>query len=417
MRGGLTRRGAVAGVAALAAAPALGGAPARVVVVGGGFGGAAAARALLRLDLAVTLVEPSRSYCACPLSNAVVTGLRPMAAQVFGYEGLARSGVAVVHERAVGIEAGARRVRLEGGDSLAYDRLVVAPGVEMRLDAIPGYDAAASAVMPHAWKAGAQTEDLARRLAAMEDGGLVALAVPDNPYRCPPGPYERASLIAAYLKVHKPRSKILILDAKDVFSKQPLFEEAWAARYGGILEYVPRARGGTLLEVDAAGMSLRTEGGTVRAALASVIPPQRAPELCRTAGLADAGGWCPVDPVTFESRLVPGVHVIGDAAIAGAMPKSAFSAHAQAEVCARAVADLLRGRPPETPRLINVCYSLVAPDRAVSIAGVYGIEWDRLVAIPEAAGISPVGAPDALRAREAGNGAAWFRAVTAELYG
>ncbi|MEA1833646.1 NAD(P)/FAD-dependent oxidoreductase [Methylobacterium durans] len=404
-------------MSALAAAPALGGTRPKVVVIGGGFGGGAAARALHRLGLDVTLVEPSRTYCACPGSNAALVGLRPLAGQVFDYAGFARAGIGVVHERAIGIDASARRVRLSAGGDLAYDRLIVSPGVEMRLDAIPGYDCAASAAMPHAWKAGPQTADLARRLAAMEDGGLVVITVPDNLYRCPPGPYERACLIADYLKARKPRSKVLILDAKDVFSKQPLFEEAWAARYPQHLEYVPKSRGGTLVEVDAAGLTLRAQGGAFRVAVASVIPPQRAPEICRAAGLADATGWCPVDPVTFESRRVPGVHVIGDAAIAGAMPKSAFSATAQAKVCAQAVADLLQDRAPDIPKLINVCYSLVAPERAVSIAGVYGIEWDALVAIPESAGISPVGAPEDLRIREAALGDAWFRTITAEVFG
>ncbi|MDR7039132.1 NADPH-dependent 2,4-dienoyl-CoA reductase/sulfur reductase-like enzyme [Methylobacterium sp. BE186] len=412
-----TRRTVLGGLSALATAPALGGARPDVVVVGGGFGGATAARALCRLGLGVTLVEPARTYHACPLSNAVLVGLRPMASQVFGYGALAAAGIRVVHDRAVAIDGSARRVRLAGGGSLAYDRLIVSPGIEIRLDAIPGYDASASEMMPHAWKAGPQTETLARRLAAMEDGGLVVLTVPDNPYRCPPGPYERASLIADYLKARKPRSKLILLDAKDVFSKQPLFEEAWATRYPQHLEYVPRAQGGRLAEVDASAMTLRAEAGTFRPSVASVIPPQRAPEICRAAGLTDAHGWCPVDPVSFESLRVSGVHVIGDAAMAGAMPKSAFSANDQAKVCAQAVADLLRGRAPAPPKLVNVCYSLVAPGRAVSIAGVYGIEWDTLVAIPEAAGISPVGAPENLRAQEAAHCEAWFEAVTAEMFG
>jgi sulfide dehydrogenase [flavocytochrome c] flavoprotein subunit len=413
-----TRRGLLTGLTALSlAAPALARTPPHVVVVGGGFGGVAVARALVRNGLAVTLVEPSPRYVTCPSSNAVIAGLMPISAITFDYEGVRRSGVSVVQDTVVAIEPDARRVALAGGQHLAYDRLVVSAGIGLRFDAIPGYDEAASATIPHAWKAGAQTALLARQLDAMEDGGLVALTVPALPFRCPPGPYERASLIAHYLKTRKPRSKVIILDAKDSFSKQPLFQSAWTKLYPDHLEWVPLAKGGRLEAVDPTARTVRAEAGVFRAAVLNVIPPQTAPSLCRAAGLTNVSGWCPIDPVTFESTLRPGLHVIGDAAVAGAMPKSAFSAYTQAQVCAQAVTDLLAGRAPVEPRLINVCYSLAAPEYGFSISGVYQPEWDRLVTVPGSDGLSPEDAPPEVRMREAALGRAWYDGMMRALFG
>jgi NADPH-dependent 2,4-dienoyl-CoA reductase/sulfur reductase-like enzyme len=340
-----------------------------------------------------------------------------MAAQRFGYEGLVRAGIQVVHAAATGIDAGARRVTLADGSTLAYDRLVLSPGIDLRFDAIPGYDAAAADRMPHAWKAGEQTLLLARQLAAMPEGGTVVLSVPGNPYRCPPGPYERASLIAHVLKTTKPRAKLILLDAKDTFSKQRLFQSAWAALYPTQLEYVPLAEGGQVSAVDPDAMIVRTDFSEYKADVACIIPPQRAGRIAAVAGVADRSGWCPIDPVTFESRLVPGIHVIGDAAIAGAMPKSAFSANAQAKVCADAVIDLLAGRAPEIPKLINTCYSLVAPGYGISIAGVYHPAGGVLADVEGAGGISPVDAPMALREQEALYAADWYRTMTRQVFG
>nr|WP_244642257.1 NAD(P)/FAD-dependent oxidoreductase [Chelatococcus reniformis] len=410
---------AAAGAGVLAAPHVRAQAGARIVVVGGGFAGASCARALGREagNLAVTLVEPNARYTACPFSNAVIAGLREMDGQNFGYEALRRTGVDVVTARVVAVDAETRRVRLEDGASLDYARLVLAPGIDLDLGAIPGYDAAAAAVLPHAWKAGEQTLLLRRQLEAMADGGLVVIAAPANPFRCPPGPYERASLIAYYLKARKPRSKLIILDAKDAFSKQRLFEAAWTELYGGLIEWVPLSGGGRLTAVDAATRTLTTEFGSHRAAVANVIPPQRAAAVAVAAGVADRTGWCPIDPVTFESRLRPGIHVIGDAAIAGAMPKSAFAADAQAKACARAVAALVRGREPDEPKLINTCYSLVAPDYGISIAGVYQPRGGLLAEVEGAGGVSPIKAPPSFRAVEATYAMAWFRTITDGIFG
>ena len=303
------------------------------------------------------------------------------------------------------------------GTDLRYERLVLAPGIDLRFDALPGYDARAAEIMPHAWRAGEQTETLRRQLEAMEDGGTVVMSVPANPYRCPPGPYERASLIAHYLKTRKPRSKLILLDAKDAFSKQRLFQAGWASLYPGLLEYVPLSAGGGVSAVDAATRTLSTDFGDHRASVANVIPPQQAGRIARMAGVADRSGWCPIDPVSFESRSRPGIHVIGDAAIAGAMPKSAFAANAQAKVCAEAVASLLRDEAPAPPKLINTCYSLVAPYHGISIAGVYRPANGLLADVEGAGGTSPLDAPQSVRALEARYAEDWFRIATADAFG
>jgi NADPH-dependent 2,4-dienoyl-CoA reductase/sulfur reductase-like enzyme len=410
-------KGLTLAASACLARPARGQDRARTVVVGGGFAGATCARELRRAGLDVALLEPSPTYVACPMSNAVVAGLRDLSAQRFGYDALRREGVAVVHQAAVEIDAHGRRVVLADRTVLGYDRVVLAPGIELRFDALPGYDEPAAELMPHAWQAGPQTTLLRDRLEAMDDGGLVAMAVPAAPYRCPPGPYERASLIADYLKTKKPRSKLLVLDAKDTFSKQKLFQAAWQELYPGLLEWVPQSGGGTVTAVDPKAGALVTDFETHAAAVANVIPPQRAARIAQLAGAADRSGWCPIDPVSFESRLLPGVHVIGDAAIAGAMPKSAFAANAQAKACAVAVAALLEGMAPPVPKLINTCYSLLAPGYGISVAGVYAPADGLLADVPGAGGTSPLDAGPEVRALEATYAEDWFGTVTAEVFG
>jgi NADPH-dependent 2,4-dienoyl-CoA reductase/sulfur reductase-like enzyme len=411
--------GAAASVAAavLAAPHVHAQAQPRVVVIGGGFAGASCARALKQLDrdLAVTLVEPDPAYVACPFSNAVVGGLRGIEAQTFDYDRF--DGIALLRKRAVGVDAERRRVRLDDGTDIDYVRLVLAPGIELNFEALPGYDAPAAEIMPHAWKAGRQTLLLRDQLTAMQDGGVVVLSAPANPFRCPPGPYERASLIAHYLKNNKPRSKVIILDAKDAFSKQRLFEAAWQALYPGLIEWVPLSAGGRVTEVDPAAMTLVTEFGSHKADVANIIPPQRAGAIAQVAGAADQTGWCPIDPATFESRLQPGIHVIGDAAIGGAMPKSAFSANAQAKACAAAVAALLHEQQPAQPKLINTCYSLVAPDYGISIAGVYQPHDGLLAELEGAGGISPLDAARDVRKLETAYAEDWFRTITSEVFG
>ena len=339
----MTRRNVVRGIAAAAAAsalpcPSIAQGAARIVVIGGGFGGAACARALRKIDAKwqVTLIEPNRIFVACPFSNEVIAGLRDIEAQQFGYNRIVADGIDVIAQAAVKIDPQARSVGLADGASLTYDRLVLAPGIDLRFDALPGYDEAAAAKMPHAWKAGEQTLLLRRQLEAMDDGGLVAIVAPPGPSRCPPAPYERASLIAHYLKAQKPRSKILILDAKDAFPQQRLFENAWKELYPDMIERIALSQGGRVTSVEPATKSIVTDFGNYTADVANVIPPQKAGRIAEIAGAADNTGWCPIDPVTFASKLVPNIHVIGDACIGGGIPKSASSASAQGKACAEA---------------------------------------------------------------------------------
>jgi len=409
---------AVAASTVLLPAPTLAQGKARVVVLGGGFAGTICARELRRVEpqLTVTLVEVNPTYTACPFSNSVIAGLRDIVAQRFGYEAVRAEGVAVVQDQARSVDAQRRLVSLNSGSTLGYDRLVLAPGIDFRWGALPGYDEAAAGSMPHAWKAGEQTLLLRRQLEAMADGGTVVISAPANPFRCPPGPYERASLIAYYLKSKKPRSKLIVLDAKDSFSKQRLFQAAWQQLYPGLLEWVSLSNGGKVTKVDPATRTLVTDFATYKADVANVIPPQRAGRIAEIAGVSDQTGWCPIDPITFESPLQTGIHVIGDAAIAGAMPKSAFGANAEAKVCAVGIAALLRDETPSSPKLINTCYSLVAPDYGISIAGVYHPLNGRLADVEGAGGLSPAEAPPDFRALEASYAEAWFRTITAETF-
>jgi NADPH-dependent 2,4-dienoyl-CoA reductase/sulfur reductase-like enzyme len=411
---------AVAGAsAAVLPLPAIAqGAGGRVVVVGGGFGGATCARFIRRIDprIAVTLVEASPTFTACPFSNLVIVGLRELKAQEFGYDKLAADQVTVQISPATAIDSQSRNVTLGNGASLPYDRLVLSPGIDIRWDGLPGYTEAAAERMPHAWKAGEQTLLLRRQLEAMEDGGTVVISAPANPFRCPPGPYERASLIAYYLKTKKPKSKLIVLDAKDAFSKQGLFQGAWKALYPN-LEWVSLSSGGKVTSVDAGAMTLVTDFARHKADVANVIPPQKAGRIAEIAGAADRTGWCPIDPATFESKLQPNIHVIGDASIAGAMPKSAFTANAQAKVCAAAVAKLIAGGKPDDPRLINTCYSLVAPDYGISVAGVYRPADGQLKDVEGSGGVSPINAPASTRAAEATFANGWFSTITQEVFG
>ena len=417
------RRTVLRSVAAFAASsllprPSLAQAAPRVVVVGGGFAGATCAREVKRQlpNAAVTLVEANRIFVACPFSNVVIAGLRDISEQEFGYDGVRKAGVELAIQAATGVDAQGRTVTLADGSKLSYDRAVLAPGIDLRFDGLPGYTETAVEAMPHAWKAGEQTVLLRRQLEAMEDGGTVIMSAPANPFRCPPGPYERASLIAHFLKTRKPRSKLIVLDAKDVFSKQRLFQAAWKELYPN-LEWVSLSSGGKVTAVEPATKTFVTDFGRHQAAVANVIPPQRAGRIADAAGVADRTGWCPIDPATFESKLQANIHVIGDASIAGAMPKSAFSANAQAKVCAAAVASLLKGEKPQEPKLINTCYSLVAPDYGISIAGVYRVANNTLADVEGAGGVSPADAPRSFRASEAVYAEAWFRTITAEVFG
>jgi len=392
----------------------------RVIVIGGGYAGANCARALRAANdgIAVTLIEANATYTSPPMSNAVLGGLRDLSSLQFGYDKIAAAGVAVKIATATGVDATARTVSLSTGDKLPYDRLVLAPGIALRFDALSGYSEAAAAQVPHAWTANASQLDLLRhQLEAMADGGTVAIVAPDNPSRCPPGPYERASMIANYLKANKPRSKIVILDAKDTFTMQPLFLQAWKALYPGMIEWKSPSNGGNAASIDVARKTIETDFDNYQYAVANVIPPQKAGAIAALAGVADRSGWCPVDPVTFESQQQKTIHVIGDAAFAGSMPKSAFSGAIEGRQCAKAIAQLLDGKTPAGSNLGSNCYSLVAADYAISVNGNFAPVNGEFAEVDHSIQSSPVDAPASRRAQEAKDADAWFRTITSETFG
>lgn len=382
---------------------------AQVVVVGGGFGGATLAKYLRVLDagIRVTLIEPKTEYATCPGSNWLFAGLTSLDRLTFDYQALQQGyGVEVRSDTVVAIEADRRRIRLASGQYLAYDRLLLSPGIGFRWDAIEGYSSALVDLFPHAWQAGAQTRLLARQIQAMPDGGLMLIAAPPDPYRCPPGPYERASMCAYWLKRHKPRAKILILDPKRSFSKQALFEAGWAKHYGygtpnSLIEWHSLADN-PITRLDVAGKSVITEfGDRFSADVINLIPAQHAGQIAIQTGLTDTSGWCPVKPETSQSLLDEYIHVIGDAAQYAPIPKSAFAANSEAKACAFAVVALLNDQPPPTPNWLNTCYSLVTPEHGISVAGVYRLAADgSIMPVSGAGGVSHANAPGS-RQREA----------------
>jgi NADPH-dependent 2,4-dienoyl-CoA reductase/sulfur reductase-like enzyme len=418
-RRALLRLGAAAWAAAAFPAPSIGQNTPRVVVVGGGFGGANCARALKSMNpnCSVTLVVDGKTYTAFPLSNAVLAGLRPLSAQQFGYDKIAGAGVEIAVGRVTGIDPQAKTVRLGEGRNIAYDRLVIAPGIDVKFDAIKGYSEAAAEVMPYAWTNGAQVALLAQQLEAMSEDGVVVISAPVAPLRCPLGPYERASMIAFFLKIRKPKAKLIVLDSKDSFILQKQFEAAWAELYPGLIEWVGLSQGGNVTEVDVASKTLITDFESYKADVANVIPPQRAAQITSTAGVADRTGWCPVDPITFESQLVPNIHVIGDAAIAGAMPKAASAASAEGRICAAAITELLQGKTPHPRELGSSCYSLIAPNFALAIGDKYRPTDGQFTEVEGNAASTPADATAEQHAQEAKSADAWFAATTRETFG
>jgi sulfide dehydrogenase [flavocytochrome c] flavoprotein chain len=393
---------------------------ARVVVVGGGFGGATCAKYLRRLDpgIAVTLVEPSMKFITCPFSNLVLGGLRGMDSITQNYDALRKKhGVNVMHDTVTAIDAAGKKLKFQSGKALSYDRLVVSPGIDFKWDAVEGYSEKAAQVMPHAWKAGPQTLLLQKKLKAMKNGGTFILVSPPNPFRCPPGPYERASLVAHYFKQHKPRSKIIILDSKDAFSTQDLFQAGWDKLYPGMIEWVPGTKGGTVKSVTLKTMMVDTELDKHKADVVNFIPAQTGGKIAIVSGLANDQGWCPVDPRTFESTLHPGIHVIGDSSIAGALPKSGFAASSEAKMCAAAIVALFRGETPAENSFVNTCYSLLAPRYGISVAGVYRNTEKGITEVEGAGGASPKDAPDSFRVQEAKYAAGWYASITSDIWG
>ncbi|TMG73847.1 MAG: flavocytochrome C [Betaproteobacteria bacterium] len=387
------RRFLAAGATALAAcATSVGKARPRVVVVGAGFGGATLAKYIALWDrgIDVTLVERGERFISCPISNLVLGGTRTMQDITQNYDGLRKYGVQLAKAEALAIDSAKRTISLSGGSTLPYDRLVLSPGVDFLFDEVQGYDAAGSRIL-HAWKAGAQTVELRRRLEAMPEGGVYLLSVPLAPYRCPPGPYERACQVAHYFKRAKPRAKVLVLDANaDVTSKGPLFKRAWEELYKGMIEYHPNAK---VVAVDPAAMSVRTDFDTVKGDVLNVVPPQRAADIAAKTGLITHNNrWCDVDWRTLESKAQPGIHLLGDATLsASGMPKSGHMANQHAKVCAAALIELLNGRAPNATPVMNItCYSFVSDKEVIHVASVHQYEpvQNALLPVKGAGGVS-----------------------------
>ncbi len=380
----------LAGCASTYSGPSIG----RVVVIGGGFGGSTAAHYLKMWggNIDVTLVERNANFVSCPISNLVLGGYKQIADVTKGYGGLKAMGIKVVQGEVTAIDAAGKRVRLADGTQLPYDRLVVSPGVDFMNDAVAGLATpAAQARFLHSWKAGPQTVALRQQLTAMRDGGVVAISIPRAPYRCPPGPYERACMVAAYLKEHKPRSKVLVLDGNpEIVSKKGLFEKAFKDRYSGTLEYRANAE---LREVDAGNGVAKLEFEDVKADVINVIPPQRAGDIARQAGLVNMNNrWVGVNWLTMESTAVANIHVLGDATMsAPLMPKSGHMANQHAKVAAAAIINQLKGLPVNaTPVVMNTCYSFVSKTEVVHVASVhqYNAEQKTFLTVPGSGGVS-----------------------------
>jgi sulfide dehydrogenase [flavocytochrome c] flavoprotein subunit len=368
---------AAAVAAGLGGCATTGGSKGKVVVVGGGWGGNTAAK-YTRMwsgdSIEVTLVERSKAFVSCPISNLVIGGNRTLEQLTTSYDGLARYGVKVVNDWATAVDVDRKQVRLASGDSLPFDRVVISPGIDFMWEQVKGMTPETAEIIPHAWKAGPQTQLLRRQLESMPDGGVVVMSIPLAPYRCPPGPYERICQIAYYLKKAKPKSKLIALDANpQVTSKGPLFTRVWKEDYAGIVEYQPNM---PVSEVDVRGGRFVTNlGDAVRGDVLNLIPPQRAADLARDTGLITANNrWCEVDWMTMESIKVKGVHVLGDSTLsAPAMPKSGHMANQHGKAAAAAIVELMNGRPPVPPTMSNTCYSFVDDRNAVHVASVH--QW------------------------------------------
>jgi sulfide dehydrogenase [flavocytochrome c] flavoprotein subunit len=388
----------------------------RVVVVGGGYGGTIAAKYIRMMDpsIEVVLVERNDHFVSCPFSNLYIGGILPdLSSLTIKYDKLiANHGIKFVQAEVTAIDPAAHTVVTSKG-TLKYDRLVISPGIDFRTEEIEGYNAQTPEIMPHAWKAGPQTVLLRKQLEAMKDGGTVVLAVPLSPFRCPPGPYERTSMIARYLKQHKPKSKIIVVDANpDIASKGPLFKKGWDMHYKGIIDYRKASK---VTAINAANKSVLIEGlDEVKGDVVNLIPPQRAANIAVQAGLVgDDKKWCPIVADTFESTKHKDIHVIGDASIAGAMPKSGYSANSEAKVCATNIVNLMNGRPVTPLSGINTCYSYITDDEAISVAAVYASMDGKIIAVPNSGGVSP--ADWSMVKTEATFAKSWLRNILTEM--
>lgn len=391
----------------------------KVVVIGGGAGGATAARYIAKDskgEIDVTLIEPTRTYYTCFFSNLYLGGFREFASIGHTYGKLAAEyGINVVHDYAVGVDRDARTVTLASGSSVAYDRLIMSPGIDFVEGAVPGWGVAAQNRMPHAYKAGSQTQLLKAQIAAMPQGGVFAMVAPPNPFRCPPGPYERISMVAHYLKEHNPTAKILIADPKAKFSKQGLFEEGWAAHYSGMIERVGPDFGGDKVEVRPDSMELVIDGDVTKVDVCNVIPAQKAGRIAELAGLTNESGWAPVEAHGMTSKVDPNIHVLGDSSAQGDMPKSGFSANSQAKVCAMAVRGALTGSKVFPAKYANTCWSLIDTDDGVKVGASYEATDEKITNI--SGFVSKTGEDAATRKATYEESVGWYEGISADIFG
>ena len=426
-----TTGGVAAAAGVTLAAPSLanasshGGKHGKVVIVGGGVAGATTARYLKlgNSEIDVTVIEPKASYHTCFMSNEVLGGDRPLSGIEQTFDGLVAMGIKVVKDSVTGIDAAKKTVMTAGGSKFGYDHCVVAPGIDFKVDAFASVGEFDK--ITHAWKAGPQTAILRKQLEAMPDGGTVCIVPPTNPFRCPPGPYERTSLIAEYLMHHKPKSKVVVIDRKDKFSKMGLFTQAWKNLYGygtdnSMIEWRSAASTGGIDSISAADMTVETlSGGKEKFDVINYIPPQKAGVVASAAGLTNDKGWCDVSKTTFESKVHKGIYVLGDASVATKMPKSGYSANSQGKVCAAAIVNILAGKPVGTPSYVNTCYSIAGKDYGFSVAAVYRYnEADDIIAgVKGAGGLTPMDATAEMRRREVEFAYSWYNNICKDTWG
>ncbi len=411
---------ATLGLTVLGAPAVLGQAKPRVVVIGGGPGGATAAKYVAKDAkgaIEVVLVEPAKQFITCFHSNLYLGGYKTMESITHSYDKLASTyGIVMNHQAASAIDRDKKQVRLADGSTLAYDRLIVSPGIDLKYDSVPGWGEAHEEAMPHAWKAGKQTQNLKARLDAVPDGGVIIMIAPPNPYRCPPGPYERVSMMAHTLKTAgKKKAKIIVLDPKDSFSKQALFQEGWEKHYPGQVEWITAKIYETIKSVDPKTNSVVTGFETYKdAALVNVIPAQMAGKIARDAGLANASGFCPIDPVNMKSTQDGNIYVVGDACIPGDMPKSAFAANSQAKVAALMARGELTGAQTFPARYTNTCWSLIETDDTVKVGGRYEAKDGKIAAVETF--VSKTGEAASLRKQTQEENVGWYSGITADIF-
>lgn len=416
LRTGLAATGAATGL--LYAPMVLGQAKPKVVVIGGGAGGATAARYLAKDSagaLDITLIEANPVYTTCFFSNLYLGGFRDFESLQHGYDKVAAGGVTVINDMATAVDRAAKTVTLAGGQVLPYDRLILSPGIDFKEGAVPGWSLDVAEVMPHAYKAGPQTQLLKKMVEEMPQGGTFAMVAPPNPYRCPPGPYERISMVAHVLKQKNPTAKILVLDPKEKYSKQALFEEGWARHYDGMVEWVGPDFGGAAVEVRADTMEVVVDGEAQKVDVCNVIPGQVAGKIAALAGVTDDSGWAPVHPDTMKSKMDENIWVLGDSSAQGDMPKSGFSANSQAKVAAMAIRGELLQSKVFPARYSNTCWSLIAPDDGVKVGASYEPTPEKIASVESF--ISQTGEDTALRKATYEESLGWYAGITADIFG